>query len=157
MNESESREPPGGRGDAEGTFRFRRVVRRGLLTLLAMLLLWVSVTWFVAGTSRPCGVLAARMGPYHARLAYCQEMERRADRLWLAKSGLPSPAPAPTREDLLARFHRGIDNLTPPQCLWRVVTWHIGTREEAQLAEAERRMHFALERVGAWTPPPRPR
>jgi len=157
VNESESREPPGGRGDAEDTFRFRRVVRRGLLTLLAMLLLWVSVTWFVAGTSRPCGVLAARMGPYHARLAYCHEMERRADRLWLAKSGLPLPAPAPTREDLLARFRRGIDTLTPMQCLWRVATWRIGTWEAAQLAEAERRMHFALERVGAWAPPPRPR
>ena len=157
MNASSSQEPPGGRGDAEGTFRFRRLVRWGLLTLLAMLLLWVSVTWFVVGTSRPCGVLAARMGPYHARLAYCQEMERRADRLWLAKSGLPSPAPVPTREDLLAQFHQGIDNLTPPQCLWRVVTWRIGTREEAQLAEAERRMQFALARVGAWAPPPRPR
>jgi len=157
VNESGSQEPPGGRGHAEGTSRLGRVGRWGLLTLLTMLLLWVSVTWFVVGTSRPCGVLAARMGQYHSRLAYCQEMESRADRLWLAKSGLPSPTPAPTREDLLARFHRGIDNLTPPQCLWRVVTWHIGTREEAQLAEAERRMNFALERVGAWTPPPRPR
>jgi hypothetical protein len=84
-------------------------------------------------------------------------MERRADRLWLAKSGLPSPAPAPTREDLLARFHRGIDNLTPTQWLWRVITWHMGTREEAQLAEAERRMHFALDRVGAWASQLRPR
>jgi hypothetical protein len=157
VNESDSQEPPGGRGNAEGRSRFGRVVRWGLLTVLTMLLLWVSVTWFVVGTSRPCGVLAARMGSYHARLAYCQEMERRADRLWLAKSGLPSPAPAPTREELLARFHRGIDNLTPPQCLWHVVTWRIGTREEAQLAEAERRMNFALERVGAWASQPRPR
>ena len=157
MNATGSREPPGGRGDAEGTSRLGRMVRWGLLTLLTMLLLWVSVTWFVVGTSRPCGVLAARMGPYHARLAYCHEMERRADRLWLAKSGLPLPAPAPTREDLLARFRRGIDTLTPMQCLWRVATWRIGPWEAAQLAEAERRMHFAMERVGAWAPPPRPR
>jgi len=60
VNESEV-ESPWRRGDAEDTFRFRRW-SGGSAHPAGDAPALVSVTWFVAGTSRPCGVLAARMG-----------------------------------------------------------------------------------------------
>lgn len=115
---------------------------KNLILVSLSIAVYVSSTWSMFGSARPCEILVARQTDYHVSLAERKDQEELRSLQELARNALPAKnyegfvrnvdeyANTFARRDNLRRsvveeLRRNVSTLTTLQCGWQALTWDL--------------------------------